>query len=441
MSQSLAKETVVEGELAAGLDRSASGSIYYGWVMLPLSIATLIASSPAQTFGVSIFNEPMRASLGLSHGQSAAAYMLGTLLGALPIILVGRQMDRFGLRRTLMVVVTLFSLACVLTSLVQGWWTLMAAFFLLRMLGPGALALLSGNTLAFWFDRKLGMVEGFRKVGMAAAMATIPSLNLWLVAHWGWRGAYSLLGVGTWLILFPLVALYYRNRPADIGQTLDGVPKSASPSGSGPGGRRRSLTLPETLRTKAFWIVASGSAMNGLIHTALFFCLVPIFGERGLQPTDAAATLTLYAISLALMQFVGGMLADRFAARQLLCTGMLGLSLAVLVLFSAETRAAAFLAGAMLAVGQGLFFGAAQPLWARYFGRAHIGKIRGVLMTLNVASSSLGPLVAGLTRDWRGDFDLALLLFAAAPVPVALGCLLVQAPPRPRAEPAAALGA
>ena len=114
--------------------------IYYGWAMLPLSMAALIASSPGQTFGVSIFNEPIRESLCLSHGQLAAAYMLGTLMAALPITFTGALMDRFGLRRTMLVVIGLFGAACLLISQAVGWWTLLLSFFGLRALGPGALA-------------------------------------------------------------------------------------------------------------------------------------------------------------------------------------------------------------------------------------------------------------------------------------------------------------
>jgi hypothetical protein len=58
-----------------------------------------------------------------------------------------------------------------------------------------------------------------------------------------------------------------------------------------------------------------------------------------------------------------------------------------------------------------------------------LGKIRGVLLTLNVGASSLGPLFAGLTRDLTGTFDLALTVFAVAPLPIAVLSLLV-APPR-----------
>ncbi|MEX0713105.1 MAG: MFS transporter [Pirellulales bacterium] len=425
------EEPPVDMDLAAA-PPAAGRSIYYGWVMLPLSMATLIASSPGQTFGVSVFNEPMRLSLGLSHWQLAAAYMLGTLLGATPITYIGRQMDRHGLRRTMLAVVSLFSLACVLTSFVQGWLSLVVAFCFLRMLGPGALGLLSGNTLAFWFERRLGMVEGLRQLGMAAAMASIPAINLWLVSHWGWRGAYGMSGVCIWLLLLPLVALLFRNRPADVGQEIDGAdkPDPESPLKPGDSDAYWGLTLGEAMHTAAFWIVTSGTAVFGLIHTAVFFCMVPIFQERGLSAGDAAATLTAFAGCLAVMQLAGGMLADRVRAPYLLFAGTAGLGMAILLLLLADATAMAIAAGAALGVSQGIFFGATHPLWARYFGRRHLGKIRGLLITINVGFSSLGPLFAGLTRDWQGDFTLALAAFAVAPLPIAALSLLVAPPAR-----------
>lgn len=445
------------------LDGAAATPFFYDWVMLPIAMATLIASSPGQTFGVSIFNEAIRESLALSHGQLAAAYMLGTLLGALPIAFIGRQMDRYGLRNTLLAIITLFSLACFLTAAAREWWSLLLAFALLRMLGPGALALLSSNTLPFWFDRRLGLVEGLRNVGMAVAMASIPAFNLWLVTQWGWRTSYLIMGAGLWLVLFPLVARFFRNHPEDLGQRIDGThphgrraaadgtrsrrsethrsgSHGSAPVGQGPGlaaaGGHASLlwglTLGETLRTKEFWIVASGTASMGLVHTALFFCMVPIYAERGLGPVDAAATLTVFAVSLAAMQFVGGALADRMPAHRLLAFGMACLSAAVATLYVASSPWQAHASGVILGLGQGIFFGVSQPLWARYFGRNHIGKIRGALMTFNVACSSLGPLIAGLTRDWQGNFSLALLIFVVLPLPIALLSLTVRPPAVPR---------
>jgi MFS transporter, OFA family, oxalate/formate antiporter len=414
--------------------------LYYGWVMLPISMAALIASCPGQTFGVSIFNEAMRQSLGLSHSQLGFAYTLGTILGAIPITFIGHMMDRHGLRRTMLIMVTLFSLACLFTAQAQGWLTLLIAFFLLRTLGPGALAFLSGNTLAFWFDKRLGMTEGLRQLGMAAAMAFVPGVNLWLVTTWGWRGAYTFFGLTIWSLLFPLCYFAFRNRPEDVGQKMEGTPDRGAdedlleaewhePRPTGHWG----MTVPEALRTSAFWIVSAGTAIYGLIHTAVFFSLVPIFQDRGLTDQDAAGLLVVFAICMAVMQLGGGMLADRVPAPWLLATGMLGLAISMALLNQVTSTSWAYVTGASMGAAHGFYFGGTHPLWARYFGRLHLGKIRGMLMTLIVASSSLGPLFVGLVRDISGSFDSALFVFALAPVPLALASLFVRAPCRDQA--------
>ncbi len=408
-----------------------TGTLYYGWIMVPLSMVALVASSPGQTFGVSIFNEPMRLALGLSYSQLTGAYMIGTLLGALPITYFGALMDRHGGRLTTLVTITLFCLACLVTAFVQGWITLVLAFCMLRMLGPGALGFTSGNILPYWFECRLGMVEGIRQFGMGMAMLFIPAVNLWLLSRWGWRGSYVLLGVTIWCVVFPLFWFTFRNRPEDMGQRLDGVSEEAHQKL--PANYWWGLTLEETVRKYSFWIVAGGTSCFSLVHTALFFCLVPIFQERGLDAQDAAAALTAFAGSLALMQLVGGTLADHLPARLLLSLGLVGMSTGIFIIRGTNSVATATVAAALLGFSQGLFFGASQPLFARFFGRLHLGKIRGILATGNVASSSLGPLIAGVIHDGAGNFGPALLLFGLLPLPLALLSLWATAPKRDEA--------
>lgn len=416
-------------------------SFYYGWVMLPLSMAALVASSPGQTFGVSIFNEPMRRSLGLSQSSLALAYTLGTLLGAMPISYIGKLMDRHGLRRMMLVAIGCFCLACCAVAAAQNWLMMAAGFFLLRMLGPGTLTLLSSNTLPFWFERRLGMVEGLRQLGMAVAMTCIPTLNLWLVDQWGWRGAYVILGTVIAAVLIPVFLVWFRNHPEEVGQQIDGgqaqpMAESAADTTTDNTADKAAnwqwgLTLNEALRTPAFWIVGGGTALLGLVCTALFFCLVPIFQERGLSETDAAMTLTVYAICWAMVQPLGGWLADRIRAEGQMAAGMVSLAAATGLLHLTTTPLHAMLGGAVLGVAQGIYFGAVHPLWPRYFGRLHLGQIRGVLMTIGVAFSALGPLLAGLAFDYFGSFSVAMIAFSFAPLPFAIASLWASPPPRP----------
>lgn len=406
---------------------------YYGWVIVPLAMLAMVANSPGQTLGISIFNEPIRQSLNLSHSQLGAAYTLGTLLGAMPIMYIGALMDRYGLRRSLLGLLSLFCVACLMIGGAQNWWTLMVAFCLLRMLGPGALSLVSSSILPFWFDRRLGTVEGIRSLGQASSMALIPAVNLWLVNQFGWRGAYLFFGIGIWAVLFPVYWFLFRNRPEDVGQKIDGGWVAPASSGSAPRAVHHTVsehdfTLRESLRTYAFWVAALGTAAFGLVHTALFFSLVPIYQERGLTEVHAATSMMTFAISMAVMQFIGGVLADRMKSPPLMAIGLAGTTVGVVTLFFATHPLAAIASSVIMGSTLGIHSGAVQPLWARYFGRLHLGKIRGMLTTMCIALSSLGPLIAGTVRDFSGNFDIAMWIFVAIPLPLAILSWFAVAP-------------
>ena len=198
------------------------GSFYYGWVMLPLAALMQIATSPGQTFGVSIFNAPIRETLQLSHSQLTGCYLLASLLAAAPMPLVGWLADRVGLRKTGLAVIVLLGLACAATSRAHGMVTLTIGFLMLRTFGQGALTLLSVNTLAMWFSRRLGLVSGVMGLGTSIGIAVLPQVYLSLIDSVGWRNAYLVLGGATVGVMLPLVFFLFQNRPEDVGQRLDG---------------------------------------------------------------------------------------------------------------------------------------------------------------------------------------------------------------------------
>ena len=68
-------------------------------------------------------------------------------------------------------------------------------------------------------------------------------------------------------------------------------------------------------------------------------------------------------------------------------------------------------------------------IWANYFGRAHLGSIRGFATTVMVAFSALGALPFGFIYDWTGSYDMALWILMALPV-AALIFSIFAFPPR-----------
>lgn len=422
---------------------------YYGWVMLGATTLTTMATSPGQSFVVGSFSEAIRADLGISLAAFSAAYMVATFAASLPLTLVGRLGDRHGTRVVMGGTGLLLGLACAFIG--GATWlvgdlvapgsagarlltlaTLTVAFFLLRFLGQGALGLVSSHALAMWFERRLGLVESIRNLGVPIALAVLPAVLLTLIAGVGWRWAYTLLGVAVWLVVLPVAALVHVSTPEQLGQRIDGARQPQpgdAPGVPAPG----HFTLRQSLRTRAYWIVTASMVLSAAVGTSFVFHTQPMMLDLGLTTRAAAAVVaTLGLVSLA-ATVPSGHLVDRLAPRHLLAaTGfLLAGACGCYVLAGRATSGTLLIAhGAylLLALSQSLLFVLASPLFARFFGRRHHGAIRGSLTTFMVAGTSAGPYVFAQWRAFSGDFEQAYLAAAAVAVVLAVWALRLSRP-------------
>ena len=421
--------------------------IYYGWIILPLSMAGVICTSPGQTYTVSVFNRYFRETLDLSHTQLTGAYMLGTFLAALPLAYIGGLMDRFGPRRIKTAVVLLFGAACIGISQAQGLISLFFGFFFIRLLGQGALGLISTNALAYWFDKRLGMVTGICSLGVAGAIAVVPGWVLAMIDAIGWRGAYAAMGVAVWAVMLPLLATLYRDSPEQIGQAVDGehLEPGARPADAitepAPGAveinsklTREDYTLSQAVRTRAYWIAGLSKAMWAMLATAIFFNIVPLFASRGVTEEHLATLYTTFAVVLAVTQLIGGWLADRIPIQRLLSFSQAMVVVSLVVLRWGNGVWIVPTTATTMGIAQGMLFASLGPLWLRYYGRSHLGKIRGSLTSIMVAATSIGPFLMGLSYDYLGGYDGILLLFILINIPLVFVTIFATAP-RPLSLP------
>jgi sugar phosphate permease len=380
---------------------------YYGWIMLAVAMLIHICSAPGQTYGISVFNPYFREELGLSASQLGGAYMAATLLAGLPLTLVGSLMDRYGTRTALLIVVSLLGVTCVSVSRVSGIWSLFMVFFCLRFLAQGSMGLLAANSMAMWFSRRLGFASGLANMGMAASFGLIPLLNLFLIQEFGWRTTYILLGVSVCIILIPLLLLLYRNRPEEMGLELDGGPldpQDGPEPSTAPLQSARSFTLRAAMRSRSFWLLAAVTSSWSMTSTGVQFEMVSLFQERGLDASDAVRAFSIYAAIMAMCHPLAGYLADRVPLNLMLSFGVLCLSTGLGFIGALSGNWLAYCFPAALAVGSGLTTAVSGTIWVRYYGRGHIGKIRGFIATVGVVSSGVGPFLLGISFDFLGGF-------------------------------------
>lgn len=401
---------------------------FYGWIILPISILAAFFTSPGQTFMVSIFNPSLRDALDLSLTQLTGAYMFGTVLASLPQTYIGQWSDRIGIRKTLFYIVSLFSLACVFISQVNSLPMLFIAFFLLRMLGQGALELLSVNMLPMWFRSKLGRVSGIKNLVVNLLISVVPISILALIGSIGWRSTYLLTAAVVFMILIPIVYFFYINRPEDVGQIIDGHQPSISPEQIDLDSSEHEFSLREAMRTRAYWILTLSLAAWAAIGTAITFNLLPIFTAKGLSEQQAAASFTMLMLVSAVFQIGGGIVADKLPLRWMAFAALGLYALAIVVLIYLPSASVVFVYIFILGLAHGFFGGLGNTVWVRYFGRQHLGKIRGSVWTAAVAGSSVGPFLMGISYDLSGDFLISLAGFAVILFGLAIAALWATPP-------------
>lgn len=403
-----------------------SRSRFSGWWMLLVACLAVFLSGPAQTYGVSVFVDPMIEDLGLSRSLFSTLYSVGTLVSAGALVVVGRQIDRLGNRIIISVAALLFGGALFLLSAVNSLVMLLIGFGLLRTFGSGVLTLAARTLVPNWFHSRAG--RAFSLIGLAAMLsqALIPLFNNTMIASIGWRDAFRVNALIMWLLLLPIVAVVLRNRPSDIGQVPDGVPPESPRAGTF--GDEGGITLHAALRSITFWSLIGASVVPSLVVTGLAFNQVAILTDRGFPSSLAATTFAVESAVALPTTLLAGWLVDRFPVRIILMLGQVCLIVAMLFLLVAQSPALVLCYSAWRGASSGLWMVAADVAWPSYFGRKHLGSVRGVGFAVGVVGAAIGPIPFGLSYDLLGSYTAAIAGLLCLPLLAALAVLRAHPP-------------
>jgi predicted MFS family arabinose efflux permease len=401
----------------------------YAWVVLATAVVTTMATVPGQTVGVSVFLDPILAELELSRSTVSALYMLGTLVGSFALPFVGRFIDARGPRLGVGLIAAAFAAACLVMSGVTGLVTLALGFVLIRGLGQGSLSLVSLHAVNLWFVRRRGLAIGLTGLGMAIATALFPSLLESLIDRVGWRDGYRVMAIMVAGLALPLGVTFFRGAPERYGHAPDGH-RAGRPAPPPP--HETNLTLPQARRTAAFWLVAAGDVAVAALSTGLVFHHFDIVAQGGVGRAAAAAMFLPLGLISAAANVGTGALLDRTAPRFALAAMLVFQALA-LALGGWVAGPLLWVYGAAIGMAQGMKGAIAGAVFATYFGRRHIGAIKGFATTLSVAGTALGPLAFALGRDLTGGYLPVLLASAVVPAALAAASLRLRPPAAPAA--------
>lgn len=369
----------------------------------------MVGQGAINIFAAGVFIGPVTMELGIGRGTMSSAIGLSSIMTALTVPLLGRYMDRAGVRAPLLISIVAFALATASLSQLQAA-LLFPLFAISGICGAAQTATPYSKVVVGWFDKERGLALGIMLVGVGLGGVLAPQLAGFLVREFGWRMGYAGLGVAILLIAFVPTAIFIRERPR-----VDGGRRVELPG----------LELREAVGGTphfGFMMVAFFLASVGLNGTIIH--VVPMLTDRGMAPAAAIAILSISGIAGILSRIVCGYLMDKFHAPYV-GVGFFLLPILGIALFASEWGGMApFIAMACIGAGLGAEIDLMSFLIGRYFGLRAFGALHGLIFSAFLFGQAGGASVLGWSQQLLGSYLPGLM---ALEIFFVIACLLLAA--------------
>jgi len=417
--------------------------IYYGWYIVGVGFLANVASSFALASTLSIFLKPLTAELGISRGVFSLLRSGEGIIAACLAPVVGTLVDRYGGRWLMAIGAAIAAAGFLLLGYIENFGQFAAIRLTLVTFGDVLMGYMVVNVVvAQWFVRRRGRAFAFTSMGVGFAKVCMPILAAWLLVSLGWRQTWMVFGILTVALLVLPALLVMKRRPEDMGLLPDGADDPLVEIGSISPRKRAGeeysadesdtvWTRAEAVRNSAFWLLVITFGISSVGVTGLNLHVYSYVTDLGHAPVVAATVMSVIASMQLASPLAWGILAEsidaRIAAMLRFVVQGVGLGLAILTGNLFCLYAGFFLYG----IGLGGNMVLPDILWANYFGRRSLGKVRGMGLLISQVLAAAGPPFFGFLFDITGGYGLSFTVFGAALMTSAILSLMLK-PPRKR---------
>ena len=352
----------------------------------------------------------------------------------------GYLIDRFGPRTVMTVAFVVFGLGFVLLSLASSILTFYVAFLVLAT-GAGtagfSAVMVSINN---WFRVKRARAVGFAMLGMGLGGVIFPPILVFGFDNFSWRTVSLASGIFV-VTVGVVISRLVRYSPELYGYLPDGgrsntIGRPIPASNRAAAARSRPRDVPieydfgvvEALKTRAFWMMSIGHSLSLLVVSVVSLHQVPYLEtELGFsRASTASVVMVLTGVSM-FGQMAGGYLGDRFPKNYVAAGALVGHSVALFLLATADGYPQAIVS----AVIQGLAWGIRTPVLISmrgdYFGRRSFAVIMGFSQAVMMLGMVIGPLLSGYFAD-HFSYSVGFKVIAACAAPGSLLFILLRNP-------------
>jgi MFS family permease len=410
---------------------------FYGWTIVGVGFLANVGSAFALASTLSIFLKPLTADLGVSRGVFSLLRTGEGIIGALIAPLVGTLVDRHGGRWLMALGAAIVGIGYLILGHVENFTQFVLIRLTLVTLGDSMMGYMVINVIiAQWFLRRRGRALAFSSMGVGFAKVCMPIVAAWLIVSVGWRESWMVFGIATMALVVAPALLLVKRSPEEMGLNPDGAAAPLASEAS-TGTQRKSQpaiepevvwTRREAMESRAFWLLVITFGIASVGVTGLNLHVYPYVTDLGHPPVIAATVMSVIASMQLASPLAWGLLAERIdvrlAAVLRFVVQAVGLGLATLTGNLFCLYAGFFLYG----IGLGGNLVLPEILWANYFGRRSLGKVRGLGVLISQLMAAAGPPFFGFLFDLTGGYGLSFTIFGCALITSAFLSLMLRPP-------------
>jgi MFS family permease len=408
--------------------------LHRGWWVAGVTFLTLISAAAFRST-TSPMLMPLEMEFGWTRSLTSSALSLNLVFYGLTAPFAATLMQRFGVRRIVVLALGLVAAGSGLTVWMTEPWQLFLYWGVFVGFGTGCLALVFASMVANrWFHKHRSLVTGIFSAAYATGQLVFLPLITTLTDTVGWR--YGALVVAAFSVaIAPIFWFIYREHPRDantfpVGST-EHIKEDAKPAITV---RDNLRVLVQSAKRMPFWILAGtfficGWTTNGLIGAHF----IPAAHDHGMPTTMAAGLLAVVGIFDFIGTIASGWLTDRVNPVILLVIyyGLRGVAL-----FSAPLLLGPNVEPPLLffVVFYGLDWIATVPptveLCRRYFGLTNSSVVYGWVFASHMIGAAIAAAFAGVIRDVQGDYYIAWITAAVLCLVASASVLLLKPQPK-----------
>ena len=348
-------------------------------------------------YAFSSFVLPMQASLGWGKPTLMGAYTLGLAVWGAATYAVGAAIDAGRGRAVMTAGSVLAGLGLLGWSQVTAPWMLYAVWAVMGAAMAATLYEPAFTVLTKRYPTRYQQgITTLTLVGGFASTLSFPAIAALLRAGLDWRQSLIVIGL-VLLAVAPLHAWALRGPAVVAGPQRPDLQADA--------------TLHQALRRPSFWLLTLTFTLHAFVQAALWAHVMPVFASKPVSPDDALLVLMAVGPAQVAGRLLYVWLGRAWRLRVVGALVLTGLPISMALFAVGQTLPVLLLFAGLFGISNGLVTIVRGGLVPLYFGRAHVGRIGGLMSGIGLLSRATAPITAtALLLVLPGYRELLLVL-------------------------------